>query len=97
MTAIYCNIRHKTPVCARSDCIFTLAMDSVSNSSSSRHCCGSEAQKWRTDSGESFWTFQIKTWLSILVLSVKGRKKFVSDFNLVYMISDAVGENERIW
>jgi len=46
---------------------------------------------------ESFWAFQIKTWLSILVLSVKGRKKLVSEFNLVYMLSDVVGENERIW
>lgn len=25
MTAIYCAIRHTTPACARSDCIFTAA------------------------------------------------------------------------
>jgi len=47
--------------------------------------------------GEIFWTFQIKAWLSVLALSVKGRKKLVSEFNLVYILSDLVGENERIW
>jgi hypothetical protein len=55
------------------------------------------ADIWIVVNGESFRKFKIKAWLSVLVLSVKGRKKLVSEFNLVYMLSDLVGENERIW
>jgi hypothetical protein len=42
--------------------------------------------------GELFCKFQIDVWLSILVLSVKGKNKFVSVFYLDYMLSDLVSE-----
>jgi hypothetical protein len=44
--------------------------------------------------GELFWTFEIKAWRNILVSSVRGRKKLVSEFTCVYMSIGFSGQKE---